>query len=167
MHLSTCPSIAEEEALSRNLIEDIFCMRVNHILNGELLPPNMRVGPDPASHRANPRHLIMINLRERVWKKVGWDDDGKGVDPWGVRHAEDTENSCLGTDKERAIDVDETQEDDSEPMTGLQLPEVIDGRYNVDDSTGLEELDNLLAGDPLDMFQWDEWESLTSEFFAS
>jgi hypothetical protein len=34
------------------------------------------------------------------------------------------------------------------------------------DGTGLEELDSILAGDPLDMFQWDEWESLTSEFFA-
>lgn len=34
-------------------------------------------------------------------------------------------------------------------------------------STGLDELDNILAGDPMDMFQWDEWESLASEFFAS
>lgn len=34
-------------------------------------------------------------------------------------------------------------------------------------SMGVEGLDSILAGDPLDLFQWDEWEALASELFAS
>jgi hypothetical protein len=34
------------------------------------------------------------------------------------------------------------------------------------DIMGFEGLESILAGDPLDMLQWDEWESLASEFFV-
>jgi hypothetical protein len=47
------------------------------------------------------------------------------------------------------------------------LMDVWNGEWNPQETTGFEELDNILAGDPMDMFQWDEWESLASEFFAS
>ena len=39
--------------------------------------------------------------------------------------------------------------------------------WNIRETTGHEELDSILAGDPMDLFQWDEWESLASEFFVS
>jgi hypothetical protein len=80
MHISTCCNIAEEESLSRSLINDIICMRVNHILNGDVVPKKMRLRVDSQPQRTNPRHLIMVNLRKRVWKKVGWEDDGNNVE---------------------------------------------------------------------------------------
>ena len=51
--------------------------------------------------------------------------------------------------------------------TSDPLVEARNVEWNIREATGHEELDSILAGDPMDMFQWDEWESLASEFFVS
>ena len=104
----------------------------------------------------------MIELRKRVWKKVGWDSDGKGKDPWvGTTVQGET---IGGGDVDPAPD---SQLGITAPDTDQAILEDVTAEWNTNQSTGLDGLDNLLAGDPMDLFQWDEWESLASEFFAS
>ena len=105
-----------------------------------------------------------MELRRRVWKKVGWDRDNKGIDPWAGRVAQGDIVSCRNEEvtremKEAAIAV--------EPAPGKALMESWSEDWALEESTGLEGLDNILAGDPMDMFHFDEWESLASEFFVS
>lgn len=136
-------------------------------MNGNVVPEKARLGVDnDRPKRANPRHLIMVSLRKRVWKKVGWADDGKGRDPWGGRRLEGvSEGGALSGEEAKGRmppSTDEMMPDSEQLRTqgGSDTSgEMID--------TGVEELDSLLTGDLLNMFQWDEWESLTSDFFAS
>jgi hypothetical protein len=164
MHISTCTNLTEEETLSRSLIDDILCLRINHIMNGDVVPKNTRIGGEHCAGRANPRHLIMVSLRRRVWKKIGWEDDGKGRDPWGGRFIEGLGEVDGGVEAEKAP-CERFEIVPEQKMYAPQQAWSADWEGGVD--TGMEELDTLLSGDPLDMFQWDEWESLTSEFFAS
>ncbi|KAG0649374.1 Transcription factor yanR, partial [Hyphodiscus hymeniophilus] len=157
MHLSTCPNISEEEP-SRYLLDHIFRLRVNHILKGSAVPAKPLLRGDSHPRRSNPRYVIMVELRKRVWKNAGWDSDGKGFDPWAGKNA-------MG-------DVDEGGGNelvpDPQPCGGD--PAVSDHMslsYDISESTGLEDLDKLLAGDPMDMFQWDELDYLASDFFAN
>lgn len=127
---------------------------------------SMRTGGIDYPQRANPRYLIMVNLRKRVWKKVGWDNDGKGVDPWAGRTREGPCQVAIGEEVEdRGLDVIHRREGFTERLIA---PTDIEpwNSWNADNGTGLDNLDAILTGDPLDMFQWDEWESLTSDFFA-
>ena len=137
-------------------------LRVNRILDGNVVPTKALLRGDDCPQRVNPRYLILVELRKRVWKKVGWENDGKGVDPWGGRlaqgeavdgRAEEVRAESVG--KAEKAPRDELYTDD----WNWECP--------MDESTGLEGLDNILAGDPMDMFQWDEWEALASEFFAN
>jgi hypothetical protein len=158
MHLSTCPNICEEE-ISRHLLDQIMSLRVNRILNGCVGPTKAPLRGDDRPQRANSRYLIMVQLRNRVWKKVGWDCDGKGKDPWAGRAAQGEVVGGIGETFHQKLDLESRRDDDS--MLGL------DGDWDINNTTGLESLDNILAGDPMDLFQWDSWESLASEFFAS
>lgn len=63
-------------------------LRGNRILDGNVVPTRALLRGDDYPRRANFRYLILVELRKRVWKKVGWDKDGKGVDPWGGRPAQ-------------------------------------------------------------------------------
>jgi hypothetical protein len=129
-------------------------------MNGNPVPMNTMLRGDDNPQRANPRYLIMVNLRRRVWKKIGWDSDGQGIDPWGGRVPCASEVEIV-RDVEKGAPAGIESGIPEQPMEGWN------GKYSVEETTGLEELDSILAGDPMDMFQWDEWESLTSEFFAS
>lgn len=105
----------------------------------------------------------MVELRRRVWKKIGWDCDGRGMDPWwgGL-------NGLIGSGEEETgpYNADRDKTNNGMPAPD-QVVEAWTGEWNAAETTGLEELDSILAGDPMDMFQWEEWESLASEFFAS
>lgn len=160
MHLSTCTNITEEERMSRSLLDEILSLRVNRIMNGTLIPMNTMLRGDDRPQRANPRYLIMVNLRRRVWKKIGWDSDGKGIDPWGGRLP-------CASEEEVAADLDKEGVDSMEFVVPEQGIEGWNGNWGAESTTGLEQLDTILAGDPMDLFQWDEWESLATEFFAS
>jgi hypothetical protein len=167
MHLSTCVCINEEEDLSRSLLDQILSLRVNRIMNGSVVPMKDMLCGNDRLQRTNPRYLIMVELRRRVWKKIGWDCDGRGVDPWWGKLDALTRGDVGRTE------ADAMPDNNTEANVGMSLPTpnprvgVWSGEWNTNDTTSLEELDSILAGDPMDMLQWDEWESLTSEFFAS
>jgi hypothetical protein len=172
MHLSTCTNIAEEEHLSRSLLDQILSLRVNRILNGSVVPIKDLLCGNDRLQRTNARYLIMVELRRRVWKKIGWDSDGRGVDPWWGRLDALVKGDAVvggrGSGGEELMPNDEKGEDVGIGMTAPDpLMDVWNGEWNMQETTGFEELDSILAGDPMDMFQWDEWESLASEFFAS
>jgi hypothetical protein len=165
LHVSTCPHIVEEETISRSLIDKIICLRVNRIRSGILIPDKFRFGVGCYPQRSNARYLILVELRKRVWKKVGWENDGKGIDPWGGGIV-NGEVVVGGTrkDGEMKVDVGSNGGLSERP---IDLP-IINGWSNdwtLDEGTGLEGFDSILAGDPMDLFQWNEWESLASEFF--
>lgn len=163
MHLSTCTNIAEEEHLSRSLLDQVLSLRVNRILSGSLLLIKDPLCGNDRLQRTNARYLIMVELRRRVWKKIGWESDGRGVDPWWGRL-----NGLIAEGQEEARPSNEESENSNIGTAAPDpLAEAWNGEWNAADTTGLEELDNILAGDPVDMFQWDEWESLASDFFAS
>jgi hypothetical protein len=65
------------------------------------------------------------------------------------------------------LEKEETEPARMDMMAPEQVLGVWNGEWATEETTGREELDSILTGDPLDIFQWDEWESLTSEFFAS
>jgi hypothetical protein len=164
MHLSTCSDLPSEELSSRRLIDDTLRLRVNHILKGNRMT---RSGGIDHPQRANPRYLIMVNLRKSVWKKIGWEDDGKSEDPWAGKKREGPCGVASGEEGERgATDVSRRENGSTERDTALPDVESWNTWFAGNNDTGLENLDAMLTGDPLDMFQWDEWDSLTSDFFA-
>lgn len=168
MHLSTCTDIAKEEHLSRSVLDEILSLRVNRILNGSVIPIKDLLCGNDRLQRTNARYLIMVELRRRVWKKIGWDCDGRGVDPWWGRLNAPVQGDVVDGGAAEAVSDNEKGETIWTGITASDsLMELWSGEWNAKETTGLEELDNILAGDPMDMFQWDEWESLTSEFFAS
>lgn len=57
-------------------------LRVNRIIKGSVIPTKALLRHDFRAQRANPRYVIMAELRRSVWKKVGWDSNGKGKEPW-------------------------------------------------------------------------------------
>jgi hypothetical protein len=168
MHLSTCTNIAEEEHLSRSVLDQVMSLRVTRIRDGNPFQIKDMLCGNDRLQRMNARYLIMVELRRRVWTKIGWDCDGRGINPWwssldalinggnvvGSREAEVVPNN-----EKEAFGMGTTAPD---PLLGGW-----NGDWNPNETTGLEELDSILAGDPMDMFQWDEWESLTADFFAS
>jgi hypothetical protein len=168
MHISTCPCIAEEEILSRELLDSVFCLRINMIMkeSKSKVPEDgkPRIGGGGEGLR-NPRYLVLVELRRRVWKKVGWEGDGRGADPWGGRL---DRLDVDGEENVQAEDVDVSAQKDVE--NGVENGDLNDwnggGIGDMMDITGFEGLESILAGDPLDMLQWDEWESLASEFFV-
>jgi len=127
-----------------------------------MVPEKVKIKGDGRSQRANPRYLILVELRKRVWKKVGWEHDGKSFDPWGGKILE---GEVVGGGEEEPT---EDGRDDLRKEQVLPRPTTMwnDGLIG-NEGTGVEDLDAILGGDPMDMFQWDEWESLTSDFFAN
>lgn len=150
MHLSTCPDICSEEALSRSLLDDIFELRVSRILAGIIISEETRIKGKETLQRANPRYSMLVDLRSRVWKRCGWGQGGKGKDPWDGRlddldEAEDTANQEVNLDANAEVGQ---QHMAANPTLQLKNPEILDE-------------------DPLDMFHWEEWEDLTEGLFVS
>jgi hypothetical protein len=153
MHLSTCPNIEEEEVLSRVLLDTIVGLRVKRLMNGTINP----------QHRVNPRYSILVGLRKRIWAKVGWDTDGKGIDPFGGRLKDGV---VSGWYEETMGDL-QISENGVGRLLGEQALDTNKSELSSEGGIGLEGFDSIIAGDLSDMFQWDEWESLASEFFLS
>jgi hypothetical protein len=139
-------------------------LRVNLILKGSVIPTKALLRGEFQTQRANPRYLIMAELRRRVWKKLGWDGDGKGKDPWAEEKVQG--EVVYGIDGNEETVPDQLQEMER-PHGDAAMVEGLNEGWDINESTGLEGLDNILAGDPMDLFQWDDWESLASDFFAS
>ena len=165
LHLSACTHIVEEETLSRTLLDSSMGLRVDRIMKGSTLPVGAVIRADDQLQRGNPRYLILKELRKRVWRKVGWDRDGKGVDPWHGRL--ELEEVVEGGFKDVTKDTYSGQSEVEGASNEAQLRGGLNEEWFGEESMNLVDFDSVMTGDPSDMFQWDEWESLTSEFFAS
>jgi hypothetical protein len=144
-------------------------MRVNRILNGSVVPVKDLLCGNDRLQRTNARYLIMVELRRRVWKKIGWGCDGRGVDPWSGRLDALVKGDLVAGGGGEEVMPDDMKRENAgvAAITSDPLIEARNLEWNIRDTTGHEELDSILGGDPMDMFQWDEWDSLASEFFAS
>ena len=89
---------------------------------------------------------------------------GKGKDSWAEEKVQ--EEVVGGVDGNEEIVPDQQQEMER-PHGDAAMVEGLNEGWDINESTGLEGLDNILAGDPMDLFQWDKWEFLASDFFAS
>lgn len=57
-----------------------------------------------------------------------------------------------------------TNEKASRSATSANPPQHDDG---IEDDTMAVALDNILNSDPMDLLQWDEWESISAGFFVT
>jgi hypothetical protein len=110
--------------------------------------------------RTNPRYLILVDLRKRVWSKLGWDKDGLERDPWSGR-----------LDHHKMVPISNAELEVVSKSTDAPKPDTVDQDYKVEGEnvpdTAMVESESLWDGDPLDMMQWDEWDELTQGLFAS
>ncbi|CZR62627.1 uncharacterized protein PAC_12524 [Phialocephala subalpina] len=152
MHLSTCTDICSEESLSRSLLDDVFELRVSRILAGTIISEKARINSEKIPQRANSRYSMLVELRARIWKRCGWDRDGKGKDPWGGR----------------LDDFDEDEDATKEAAEGVTDVELKDGLQSslLSESFQPQSIGDLMDEDPLNMFQWDKWEGLTEGLFV-
>ena len=99
---------------------------------------------------SNPRYRMLRNLRERVWHKVGWQiPSGEAV-----RGSLQTDTVMQRTNEEN-------------PRTAASARTTRDDDDGTEDDTMTAALDNLLNSDPMDMLQWDEWESISAGLFMN
>jgi hypothetical protein len=159
-HLLSCKDIGSEAVLSRGLIDDVLSLRVDWILRGSVLPTKAGLPAHSHTIRTNPRYLILVDLRKRVWSKLGWDKDGLGKDPWGGR-----------LDHHETAQTTHAEFEAVSEFADAPKPDSVDQDYKGDGDKGLDatmvEAESLWDGDPLDMMQWDEWDELTQGLFAS
>ena len=116
-----------------------------------------------------------------MWRKLGWDRDGEGVDPWGGRleiaEAEEWKMAEQGEGEWKRLRVKAAgvgSEGDSRyfeqwngEMSGGSI-ETTDGSWGLTPSEGAFEggTGMGMVGE-LDLLGWDEWEGLTQGLFAS
>lgn len=147
LHLSGCTHLDEESRLSQDLVDQVFKLRVNHMLKwNDAVKRALMTGDAKAP---NPRYRILRNLRERVWHKLGWQiPSGEAF-----RGSLQTDTAMQGT-------IEET------PCAAASVNSLLyeDGK---EDDTMTAALDNILNSDPMDMLQWDEWESISAGLFMN
>ncbi len=152
LHLSACSHLDEESRLSQDLVDQIFKLRINHMLRWSDAPTRATMTGDKKAEtlqKSNPRYRMLWNLRERVWHKVGWRIPSSEA----VRGSLQTDTAMQATNE-------------TNPRTAiLANPPRYD--YGTEDDTMTGALDNLLNSDPMDLLQWDEWESNSAELFMN
>ncbi|TAQ86408.1 hypothetical protein B7494_g5259 [Chlorociboria aeruginascens] len=82
MHLSSCPNLSSD-VRTRELIDQIFQIRINHIKSGSIISEKSMLRINPHSDEApgsNARYHALIILYNKVWAKNGW-AVGCGVRP--------------------------------------------------------------------------------------
>jgi hypothetical protein len=149
----SCKDIGSEAVLSRALLDDVLSLRVDWILRGSVLPT--KAGRPAHGHtiRTNPRYLILVDLRKRVWR-------GLGKDPWSGRLDHHEVTQPPNAELEVVAESAETPVSDSIDRDDKSH------KYMSTDTTMVEG-GVLWDGDPLDMMQWGEWDELTQGLFAS
>lgn len=152
LHLSACSHLDEESRLSQDLVDQIFKLRVNHMLRWSDAQTRATMTGDKKAEtlqKSNPRYRMLRNLRERVWHKVGWQipssEAGQG--------SSQTDTAMQGT-----------SENNHPTAASANTPRYDNG---TEDDTMTAALDNILSSDPMDMLQWDEWESISAGLFMN
>ena len=164
MHISTCLNIDAEEGLSRTLIDSIMSLRVNRIRSVSSMVEKRSIGVNYPPQRPNPRYLILVELRKRVWKKLGWEDDRKGIDPWGGKLTYD-EVVSGGKDVEINVDAEGDEGQPTENPVGTLIADELELAWAPEDIPTLESLNNMLVADSMNLYSWEEWGTLDLEFF--
>lgn len=152
LHLSQCSHVDEEEKLSKDLLDMIFTLRVNHIrkgmrtgtgILGELLK-----GYQKPPRANNPRYRTLTNLKRHVWQKFDW------FCPTFGPHQEGHE---LQTQMAPTVHGNPT----------ISPPNNAQPQYGGENKGGpmVSGLENGFMYDPVDLLQRDEWDSLMGGFF--
>ena len=103
---------------------------------------------DETLQKSNPRYRMLWKLRERVWHKVGWP----------IPNNETVRGSLpMDTAMQRTI------QEHSHTAASATPPQYEGG---TDDDTMTAALDDLFSSDPMDLLQWDEWESISAGSFV-
>jgi hypothetical protein len=150
LHLSGCSQLDEESILSRDLVDRVFKLRVDRKVNGAQVRELPLIRGVRKVKRSNPRYNILWTLRVRLWHKFGWSITGI-------------------EDLQKALQVDTTVEDTRIAKGNSDIPALETTNQGNDEgpeNTIVTALDDIFPCDPMDMLQWDEWESLTSGFFT-
>lgn len=144
VHLDGCMCPNEEARLSRDLVDQVFNLRLGRILTGDTsINPTTPRFINLRQH--NSRYMALITLKTRVWQKLGWSNpyisSQDGIDRGnleGIAKAPDDENLDIG------ISHDYSTEDDSISVFW----------------------DTFTAGASLDadISNWDEWNLLSTGF---
>jgi hypothetical protein len=77
--------------------------------------------------RTNPRYLILVDLRKRVWSKLGWDKDGLGKDPWSGR----LDHHEMAQTQNAELEVGSEPADVPRPDSMDQIQQVMETRVQV------------------------------------
>jgi len=149
LHLSTCEKRDEESHLSRELIDQIFGLRRNHILAGNILPLSAHMGNLRARPHSNSRYSALFMLRARVWQQFGWPIPGSPVPPGPAAFSE-IRSVGLGIPTQAPAEAD------------LQLD------LGADDMSIFDAWSDFSAGPPLDTEDngWEDWLSLSANLAA-
>lgn len=148
MHLSGCSELDEESRLSQDLVDQVFGLRVNHMLRySHVSIKAVMTGHerDETSQKYNARYRMLWKLRKRVWHKVGWP----------IPSHESTQDHVPADRPRQAMTYEATVRAASESV----------GQHP--DGTDKNTVDDFLNSDPMDLLQWDEWESITAGFFMT
>jgi hypothetical protein len=149
VHLDGCTCPDEEAILSKDLIDQVFSLRLGHILNGGA-SINLRTPRFNNLGQHNSRYSALITMKTRVWQKLSWStpysphpQDGLGGELGGV-------NPPDGAALQVNPDVDFGYE------------------YPVEDSSVSSLWDEFTAGASLDagISDWDEWNLLSAGLFT-
>ena len=148
VHLSGCTQIEEESHISQDLLNQIFNLRISRILSGAIVPTRAMM-MSPQQLRSNPRYRILRGFRRRVWNKLGWPTPSR----YGISDSRPADTGVMDTTEDGPMQI--------EPG------ELFEGSDEHAESATMAEIDPLLSSDPMDLLQWDEWESLASGLFSN
>lgn len=148
VHLEGCICPDEEAALSRDLIDKVFSLRVDRILNGDDAINFMTTRFSNLRHH-NSRYLALITLKTRVWQKLGWSTPYPPTTHHSPDGAPEIANPPDGAPTQTNLDVD------------LGIEDIME------ENSILVSWDEFTAGSSLDtgISNWDEWNSLSAGFF--
>lgn len=147
MHLDGCEQQDEESKLSRNLIDQVFDLRISRILSGKYdasTSTRLTAGHCNCLRQYNSRYRALTTLKRRVWQKFRW--------------ATPNPNNAQGSVVEDAVDMGYPTD------ASVGLMPVHDHGPDGDSMSAL--WDDFAAAAPLEIPNWDDWESLTAGFFT-
>ncbi|KAH8660416.1 hypothetical protein BX600DRAFT_523353 [Xylariales sp. PMI_506] len=151
VHLDGCMCPDDEAIMSRDLIDQVFSVRLGHMSTGGVLVHFTTTRFNNLRNH-NSRYSHLITLKTRVWQKLGWSIQ----DPPNPKSPQDRSNGELG---------------DINPIEVAILPAnsdiVFEYEYSMEDLISML-WDELTPGSYLDvgMSNWDEWNLLSASLFT-
>ena len=159
LHLRDCSHSDEESWLSQSLVDQIFQIRMNHILRWSDIPVEAILTANKRDvatlPKSNPRYRMLWNLRENVWGRHGC--------PIPIIEEPVQEIS----QKDTAMQPRTTNEDDIGKADAPVNLITCGDQASIADSPTADVLDDLLNTDPMDLLDWHDCESASDGLFAT